>query len=59
MIERLVKNTLSAYKDMPIEFCKDFLNMPLIWQGQQKILKSLWKSKPSRSMGRCLENSWM
>ena len=45
MIERLVKNTLSAYKDMPIEFCKDFLNMPLIWQGQQKILKSLVDNK--------------
>ncbi len=45
MIERLVKNTLSAYKDMPIEFCKDFLNMPLIWQGQQRILKSLVDNK--------------
>lgn len=45
MIERLVKNTLSAYKDMPIEFCKDFLNMPLIWQGQQKIFNSVVKNK--------------
>ena len=45
MIERLVKNTLSAYKDMPIEFCKDFLNMPLIWQGQQKIFNSVVKWK--------------
>ena len=45
MIERLVKNTLSAYKEMPIEFCKDFLNMPLIWQGQQRILKSLVDNK--------------
>lgn len=45
MIERLVKGTLSAYKDLPIEFCKDFLNMPLIWQGQQKILNSVVNNK--------------
>ena len=45
MIERLVKGTLSAYKDLPIEFCKDFLNMPLIWQGQQKIFNSVVNNK--------------
>lgn len=45
MIERLVKNTLSLYKDMPVEFCKDILDMQLIWEGQQKIFESVVNNK--------------
>ena len=38
MIKPLVKDVLSNYRDMPIEFCQDFLDAKLIWSGQKQIL---------------------
>lgn len=45
MIKRLVKNTLSHYKDLPVEFCKDILDMHLVWDGQKRIFESIVNNK--------------
>ena len=45
MIKPLVKDVLSKYRDMPIEFCQDFLDAKLIWSGQKKILESVRDNK--------------
>lgn len=38
-----VHELLSLYQNRPLQFCKSFLNMHLIWDGQKKIFKSILK----------------
>lgn len=45
MVEKLVNELLSKYKNMPVEFCKDILDMQLIWEGQERIFRSVVENK--------------